>query len=538
LGGCGVRLKEAVRLKLQGHRFALRTASIVVMTYLIHHFLEYSADRFPDKQAVIQGRRAESYREIEVKANKIAHWLLKKGLSKGDRVGILLRNSPQYVAVYYGVLKSGAVVVPINTGIETREVLAIVKDASPRVFISEKHFSRTRDDLLKGLANQVEHILLTDIDGSTGECEALTDIYQNYPSERPNVSIIDMDLSSIIYTSGSTGIPKGVMLTHRNIVSNTRSIKAYLKLTSEDRCMVVLPFYYVYGKTLLNLHFFVGGSIVIDNHFTFPNAVLKMMIDKKVTGFSGVPSTFSILFSKSSILKMAFPTLRYLTQAGGHMSRESKEALMQKFPDKQIFIMYGATEASARLSYLSPEKLPQKMASIGKPIPNVEMKIVKIGEAEARVGEEGEIVARGSNVMQGYWNKKSETKRALKNGWYYTGDLGHMDEDGYFYVTGRKKDVIKTGLHKVSPKEIEEVLQQHPQILEVAVIAKPDETLGEAIKACIVLKHGMQLKEDTLLDFCEKHLPSYKMPQELEFMSDLPKNESGKILKQKLIQSL
>jgi len=510
------------------------------MPFLIHHFLERSADRFADKQALVHGKTRQSYGEIEKNANKIARGLIKKGLEKGERVALLLRNSPEYVALYYGILKSGGVVVPINTGIETEEVTNIVSDAAPRFFITEKHFLETVAVLLNNPKTPIKETLLSDVDEPaeefSGPCSTLSALYRDNASNRVDLPIIDMDLSSIIYTSGSTGKPKGVMLTHRNIVCNTRSILAYLKLTSDDRCMVVLPFYYVYGKTLLNLHFFVGGSIVIDNRFTFPNAVLKTMISEKVTGFAGVPSTFSILFNKSSIRKMDFPDLRYLTQAGGHMPTETKTALLERFPNKQIFVMYGATEASARLSYLPPDLLREKIASIGVPIPNVAMKVVKPDGTEAPIGVEGEIVARGSNIMSGYWKNPEETQSALKAGWYHTGDLGHRDKDGYFFVTGRKKELIKTGIHKVSPKEIEEILYRHPDIFEAAVIGKPDETLGEAIKACIVLHKNASARTEEIIAHCETYLPLYKIPQEIELMQTLPKNESGKILKQKLIQ--
>ncbi len=520
-------------------RSSLRALATLVMPYLIHHFLENSADRFPEKTALVQGRRSETFQEVEGNANKIAHWLIEQGMTQGARVALLLRNSLEYVSAYYGILKSGCVAVPINTGLSVEELRQIVQDAGPRVLVTEKHFQKVVQELLDDPETSLQQGLLSDVNrGEEGYdwkiFEALAELYAGDVLERPEVGSIDIDLASIIYTSGSTGRPKGVMLSHCNVVSNTRSIVSYLDVSHEDHGMVILPFYYVYGKTLLNLHFFVGGSIVIDNRFTFPNAVLKTMIEQKVTGFAGVPSTYSILFNKSSIAKMSFPHLRYLTQAGGHMPMEIKEVLLEKFPDKKIFVMYGATEASARLSYLPPDMLRQKMGSIGHPIPNVEMKILKPDGSEASVGDEGEIAARGSNLMSGYWKNEAETKQALKNGWYHTGDLGRMDEDGYFYVTGRIKDMIKTGIHKVSPKEIEEVLSRHKHVFEVAVIAIPDETLGEAIKAYIVLKDETHLEPLEITEHCEQYLPAYKIPQEITFMRGLPKNESGKILKRKL----
>jgi len=258
------------------------------------------------------------------------------------------------------------------------------------------------------------------------------------------------------------------------------------------------------------------------------------MIEEKVTGFSGVPSTFSILMNHSSIGKMEFPDLRYITQAGGHMPAEIKKRLLYKFPDKEIYIMYGATEASARLAYLEPDMLSQKLNSFGKAISNVEIKIITKQGNDAGVNEEGEIVARGSNIMKNYWNAPEDTKKVLKNGWYYTGDLGIMDEEGYFFVTGRKRDMIKVGIYKVSANEIEETLYKYPGVTEAAVIGIPDDNLGEAVKAYIVTSEDVNITSDDITNYCSENLSSHKIPKQIEFINVLPKNESGKILKHEL----
>jgi len=508
--------------------------------FLIHHFLENSADTNPEKEAVVHGNQRFSYLEIEKKANQIANWLLTSSISKGDRVAILLKNSIEYICSYYGVLKTGGIVVPLNTGLESQELKQMLRDCSPRALITENYFSKIIHELsakqtsplFKFLAIADGDKIPKDIKLSNLSHDTFPTIYQNYSHSRPEVKIIDQDLSSIIYTSGSTGRPKGVMLTHLNIVTNTSSIISYLHLTQKDRCLAVLPFYYVYGKTLLNTHFMVSGTVIIDNRFTFPNAVLKTMVKEQATGFSGVPSTYSILLNKSSIAKMSFPTLRYLTQAGGHMSAEAKKRLLKIFQDKEIFIMYGASEASARLSYLDPKELPKKINSIGKPIANVALDIFNKNGETAKCGEEGEILARGSNIMIGYWNRPEDTKKVIKNGWYYTGDLGIKDEEGFFYITGRKRDMIKVGTYKVSAVEIEEILYKYPQVHEAAVIGIPDEILGESLKAFIVLNTKSNHTKEKIIQFCQKTLPIYKVPKEIVFSDTLPKNESGKILNQ------
>ncbi|MFQ5559902.1 MAG: class I adenylate-forming enzyme family protein [Nitrospinota bacterium] len=509
------------------------------MSYLIHHFLERSADRFPEKEALVHGKARFTYREIESQANKIARYFEDQGFKKGERVALLVRNSIDYVSAYYGILKAGCVVVPLNTGMDGGDLSRISANCNAKAVVYETVFN---DVVVRGILPenvQINFLITTDGENPRpqsfqGVVQTLHKIYSMYPSARLENTIIDKDISSIIYTSGSTGAPKGVPLTHLNIVTNTRSINSYLELNSMDRCIVLLPFYYVYGKTLLNLHFMVSGTVVLDNRFTFPNVVLKTMIEEKVTGLSGVPSTFSILLNKSSVAKMNFPHLRYLTQAGGHMPDAVKEVLLQIFSEKQIFVMYGATEASARLSYLPPERLREKLRSIGKPIPNVEMEVCLENGQFGGPEEEGEIVARGSNIMKGYWNDLEETARVLKNGWYHTGDIGRKDAEGYFYVTGRKKEMIKTGVYKVSAKEIEEVLYTHPSVQEAAVIGVSDEVLGEAVKAFVVLSSAEKVKSGEIQRHCEQNLAPYKVPKQIEQVDSLPKNESGKILKQKL----
>lgn len=507
---------------------------------LIHHFLENSANVYPEKEAVVHGNDTYTYTHIEDMSNKVANSLLDCGIQKGDRCAILLRNSISYIISYYGLLKAGAIVVPLNTGMDGEEINTMLIDCTPKVLITEAFFSEILNNIFNNKSS-FTHLLLTDnsknlTTGDIHDVLYLSQILNECSAQKPSERVVDSDIASIIYTSGSTGKPKGVVLSHHNIVSNTKSIVSYLNLNKEDRIMVILPFYYVYGKSLLNTHFCVSGAVVIDNRFTYPNVVLKSMIDKEVTGFSGVPSTFSILLNKSNIRKIKLPGLRYLTQAGGHMPESVKEELIEIFPDKDLYIMYGATEASARLSYLEPRRLREKISSIGKAIPGVELKIVKKDGSESKVGEEGEIIARGSNIMLGYWNDSDETKKVLKEGWYYTGDLATYDEEDYLHITGRKKDMVKVGKHKVSAKEVEEVLYRHEEIHETAVIGVEDDVLGEALMAYIVPNSGSGIKPEGIISFCESLLPEYKIPKKIIFLKELPKNESGKILKQKLVE--
>jgi acyl-CoA synthetase (AMP-forming)/AMP-acid ligase II len=300
--------------------------------------------------------------------------------------------------------------------------------------------------------------------------------------------------------------------------------------------MVVLPFYYIYGKSLLNTHFYQGGSVVLDNRFAFPNVILETMQKMQATGFSGVPSTFMILLNKSTVKEHTFKDLRYITQAGGAMAPKIQQEVAKTFAPAKLFIMYGATEASARLTYLDPNWLERKWGSIGKSIPNVDVFIGDDDGNEKKQGETGEILARGANLMQGYWNDPVETATAIKNGYYYTGDLGVMDEDGFLFVVGRKKDMIKVGGERISAKEIEEKILEINEIHEVAIIGVDDANLGEAIKAFIVPRDLDKTDLDNIKKQLFKKLPPIKQPKYWEIMKKLPKNESGKILKTKLKQ--
>ncbi len=508
------------------------------MKKLVHQFLSDSARLTPQKSALFVHNQWFTYARIEQDANKLAHLFIKIGVKRGDRIGFYLENSYEYVVTYYAILKAGAITVALNTELRTENLKYILNDCSIGHFVSNEKMVRKVKDLFGKEFTQTLYIW-----NATKTKKMLAKLNPYFLPEAfhpendfpPDIKIIDIDIASIVYTSGSTGKPRGVTLTHLNIVSNTHSIVDYLQLTNQDRIMVILPFYYIYGKSLLNTHFFVGGSVVIDNRFTFPNAVLKTMVEQEVTGFSGVPSTFSILLNHSNFRTITFPSLRYMTQAGGAMAPSLQKKVAEIIKPAELYIMYGATEASARLSYLSPSALPDKWGSIGKAIPNVDLYISDSKGNKLPPGKQGEIVARGSNIMKGYWNHPEETKKVLKNGLYYTGDLGVEDDEGYLYVVGRSKDMIKIGGNRVGSKEIEDALYEMQLVTDAAVIGVPDEVLGEVPKAFVVLADSNandELKtEATIREFLKPKLASFKIPKYFEFKESLPKNKAGKIRK-------
>jgi len=516
---------------------------------LIHHFLEQNSKAFPDKTALVHDEVRATYKLINTKANLLAHWLINLGVSKGDRIVIVLENCLEYVVSYYGVLKTGAVAVPLSSDLKPDGLRPLLEELEPEVIISSLRFER----LLKATdlaPYKINALLLKSPKQKWSSspfpvfswediiCDDVTANPEIRSEIRPEIRIDESDLASIIYTSGSTGIPKGVMLSHKNIVSNTHSICRYLNLTDKDIQMAVLPFFYVMGKSLLNTHFAAGGTTVINNKFAFPATVIKQMVDEKVTGFSGVPSTYAYLLHRSPLknYRDKLASLRYCSQAGGHMSGQIKEELRKVLPaHTQIYIMYGATEASARLTYLEPDQFADKMDSIGKPIPGVYMQVLNKSGRVLPVGRTGELVASGPNIMQGYWKDNKATSAVLDKNGYHTGDLGYYDKEGYFFLNGRKDNLLKVGGHRINPQEIEDALMATELVIETAVIGIPDELLGNKLIALAVPINETSCK-NKIMKLCADRLPKYKLPGSIKLVRSLPKNTSGKIERTKCLE--
>lgn len=504
---------------------------------LIHHFLENSAARLPDKVALVHEDVRATYRQLNNQANHLAGYFVECGIVPGDRVVLLLENSLEYVVSYYAALKAGAVAVPMNTELKADGLLPLLQELDAKCLVSARKFERTLRNIDLS-STTIRNLVLKKPKLTLNGVEEVVDwdsVVTNDPISNLNLDLPSSSLGSIIYTSGSTGRPKGTMLSHGNIVANVTSICQYLELTENDIQMVVQPFFYVMGKSLLNTHMAVGGRIVINNKFAYPATVIKQMIDEEVTGFSGVPSTYAYLLHQSPLEanRNNFKSLRYCSQAGGHMASATKEKLLSVLPEHtQIFVMYGATEASARLAYVEPEMLAQKIDSIGKPIPGVTLKVLDKTGQEQPEGEVGEIVASGDNIMQGYWQNPAATAEALSKHGYHTGDLGYRDCDGYFFVVGRKDNQLKVGGHRINTQEVEDVIMSSGLVVEVSVLGIPDQLLGNKLVAVIV-PAVPDLADKSVLSFCSKKLPAFKTPQEILQIKSLPKNASGKVDKGK-----
>jgi len=486
---------------------------------LLTDSLKNTAERFPNKLAVVYQKERLNYANLEHLSDILAIKLFESGINKGDRVALFLENSHEYLISFFGVLKAGGVVVPLNTQLVPRELSYLLSDSAPKLVITDS----AHQSVIKGLVYSNFIFLIDKLDLSYHH-KLLTIYYR----------LTDNDLAMIIYTSGTTGKPKGVMLSHGNLIANANSIIKYLDLKAEDKIMVVLPFYYSYGISLLTTHIKVGGTLVIDNRFLYPNVILETMEKEEVTGFAGVPSHYNILLRKSALRKYKLENLRYVTQAGGAMAPAMIKEFRETVPHAQFYVMYGQTEATARLTYLAPEFLGKKIGSIGKAIPGVELEVLNEQCQKVKPGEIGEIVARGANIMSGYWNSPEETSSVLKEEGLWTGDLARVDEDGFIYLVARKKEMIKSGANRISPFEIEEVICQMPGVSECAAVGIQDEILGEAIKLCVV-KNGIDIKDIDILRFCKENLASYKIPKEVEFLASLPKTSTGKIKRSALL---
>lgn len=513
---------------------------------LVHRFLENSALCYPEKIALIHEDIRVSYSELNNAANGLGSFLVGNGVEKGNRVVFIIENSFEYVVSYYGILKAGAVAVPLSTDVKPDTLTSILKELGAKCIIFSKKYERLIKALNFNNAESIDSLIVSQPKmawdhQATPPVFCFEDLVRDkcYPDNFAT-AVDKYDLASIIYTSGSTGKPKGVMLSHKNVVSNTLSICQYLDLTSTDIQMVVLPFFYVMGKSLLNTHVAVGGTVVLNNRFAFPATVLNQMVEEAVTGFSGVPSTYAYLLHRSPLKQYRdkLVSLRYCSQAGGHMAKKVKTDLRDVLPrHTDIYIMYGATEASARLTYLEPDKYTDKMGSIGREIPGVSIRIMGNKGMALPDGETGELVAAGDNIMQGYWNDDESTNRAIGRHGYRTGDLGYKDKDGFYFVTGRRDSLLKVGGHRVNPQEIEDVLVESGLIIEGVVLGLPDTLLGNKLVAVVTPKDDT-VTGNAVSIYSAQYLPKYKRPTDIKFVKALPKHVNGKINREKVVALL
>ncbi len=503
---------------------------------LVNQFLEKSAERLPEKTALIHGAVRLTYAEIESMASRLAFVLKKEGVERGDRVAVFMDNCVEAVVSLFAALKAGAAFMMINSSKKARNFEFIMNNSRAKVLITQGE----RVEIIRQVRSPyLKTLIMTGNKDNGVSYLPFEDVLSSTKTGMPSSGCIDLDLASIVYTSGSTGVPKGVMLSHLNMVSAAHSITSYLDNREQDIIINVMPLSFDYGLYQILMGFKIGGTVVLEKSFAYPYQVIETMVRERVTGFPGVPTIFTLLLRMKDIEQHDLRSLRYITNTAAALPVSHIRRLRELFPQAKLYSMYGLTECK-RVSFLPPEQLDMRAGSVGKAMPNEEVYIVDAEGNRVGPGVIGELVVRGANVMLGYWDSPEETNECLKPGNYpgervlYTGDLFRMDEEGYLYFVARKDNIMKCCGEKVSPREIENVLLALDGIEEAVVIGVPDEILGEAIKAVVVVKKGAGLTENDILKHCLHHLESNKMPKYVELRKSLPKTENGKINLQEL----
>jgi long-chain acyl-CoA synthetase len=547
-------------------------ATIEYPTFPLDQFLVHSALKHPEHPALVFGAAVGSqvldgkltYRQLNDLVDRLAAGLQRMGVAKGDRVIIMLPNSPQFVIAAYATWRIGAVVVCCNPLYVAREVEHLAKDSGAETFfVMSSLYERVKS--IRGNTN-LKHVIVTNIkeyfpgllkflftltkekkEGHkvdiSGDADTywFQDVLRDAPPKPQPVDVDQETLATLIYTGGTTGVPKGAQLTHRNLVSNATVLNIWSKSKeAKDVLVAVMPYFHSYGLT-------VGMNTCIANAITIvqiPNPrdmvhVLKSIEKHKVTFYPGVPTMFIGFNNFPDRDKFDISSLRFAVSAAAPLPPEVQERFQMLTGGKMVEA-YGLTETGPAVS-MDPLERPRDH-SIGLPLPDTDMTIVDVdtGEGEMSIGEIGEIIVRGPQVMKGYYKMPTETANALRigpdgqSGWFYTGDIGYMDEDGYFHIVDRKKDMIIAGGYNIYPADVEAVLFEHPKVKEAAVIGVADEKRGESVKAFVVLKEGETATEEELIAFCRENLAVYKAPRIIEFRDDLPKSMVGKVLRREL----
>lgn len=491
--------------------------------------LQRTAEMHPHRCALQVGEQEVTYAHLWQSSQRFAGYLQQQGLQPGDRVALLLNNSPEFVAALYGTLLAGGVAVTLNAAAKSREFASWIAHSGASWLVTEIN----RADAAEAVADLEARPKIIAV-GTGLEAQGLAPLvrFDEIMAAAPIGTPLQTDGSHaacILYTSGTTGRPKGVVLSHLNLASNAAAIVQYLGLTERDSILSILPFYYSYGASVLHTHIQCGGRVVLEPNFVYPHLVVENIAKQKVSGFAGVPSTFALLLNRVELHKYDLSRLRYLTQAGGGMAPALTQRLREAIPSARLFVMYGQTEATARLSYLPPDMLDKKMGSVGIPVPGVQLAIHREDGSLAAPMEVGEVWASGPNIMRGYWQDEAATAAVLQSGWLKTGDLGYIDHDGFLFLSGRRTDMIKTGAHRVHPKDVEEVLTELDGIVEAAAVGVDDELLGQAVAAFVVLAPGSRLDAMQIKLHCRNRLASYKVPKSIEVVEQLPKTASGKV---------
>lgn len=496
----------------------------------IGYLLTFMAGKVPNKTAVVCGDVRLSYKELNSRANRLAHSLLEMNINKGDKVALLSMNSINYPEIFFGILKAGGVLATVNFRLTPEEILYILDNSDARIFIFEKELTSGVVPIRSRLT-KVEKFICVGGDPYK-HAQNYEELIAKQLDTEPEVHISLEDDCEIIHTSGTTGRPKGVTLTHGNVLHTMLSVIIGRELSPGQTSLVVSPMYHVAG---LNNHFgttiALGGTVVVIRRFE-PQAIMETIEREKVAYFPAVSTIFNMLVQAIEGKKYDTSSVVHLQSGSESTPVEVRKKLAQYFPNASgVYEAYGLTEVGDGVVFLTSKDSLTRPASVGKAGLFAQLRVVGDNGQDVNVGEVGEIIIKGLVVTKGYYKNEDETKKAIRDGWLYTGDLGKFDNEGYLYIVGRKKDMIISGGENIYPREIEEVLWLHPKIADVAVIGVPDKKWGESVRAVVELRPGAKMTEEEVIEFCKQHIASYKKPKSVVFVKELPRNPSGKALK-------
>ncbi|SEB49559.1 amino acid adenylation domain-containing protein [Tenacibaculum sp. MAR_2009_124] len=500
----------------------------------LYQLLDRSAANLPNKTAVTYGDTKFTFKDIEEKSNQLTAYLQSIGVKRGDRIIILFGNTIETVISFWSILKAGAIVIPLSAELKPDKIDYIINDSQAKVLFTNQIILEENLELLGN--GSLEKVIVPKLPESlrSNFVEGFESAISNASKSFNPVGNLSVDLASIIYTSGSTGEPKGVMLTHQNMITATHSLNTYLGYNSNDKVLCVLPLSFDYGLYQMIMSISTGANLLLEKESTWPIFLLKKIEKEKATILPAVPTLVTLLHDQDKNKKFNLSSIRKVTNTGAALTRTNIKMVQHIFENAEIFSMYGLTECK-RCTYLPPEDIDKKLNSVGIAIPNTELWLVdendhKIEEANTI----GQLVIRGATVMRGYWNKPEKTAEKLKDGpimgekVLYTGDYCSLDEDGYLYFKGRMDHIIKSRGIKVSPKEVEDFIGTIEEVNSVAIVGVPHSSYGDVLYAFVVLKDGMEISEDHIKGICKNNLEAFKVPEYISIISSLPKTINGK----------
>ncbi|AXT59782.1 acyl-CoA synthetase [Aquimarina sp. AD10] len=500
----------------------------------MQNFLAETVRLYPKSIAVQTAGETYTFSDIEHRSNELATYLQNLEISRGDRVVVLLGNTIETIISFWAILKVGAIVIPVGVELKSNKIEYILKDSGASVLVTNNEISLKNKKIF--LSSGLKKVVVPHKSNELIEAlfEDYYDVLKTNGQTLRKSNLISIDLAAIIYTSGSTGEPKGVMLSHQNMITATNSLNAYLGYQKEDKVLCALPLSFDYGLYQMIMSISRGATLVLETESTWPIFLLKKIVKEKITILPAVPTMVMLLHEQNKKYQLDLSSIRLVTNTGAALTRSNIEMIKTSFLKAQIFSMYGLTECK-RCTYLPPEDIDLKPDSIGIAIPNTELWLVdENNDKIVTPNTIGQLVIRGATVMQGYWNKPEKTAEKLKQGVYpnekvlYTGDFCSFDIDGYLYFKGRMDHMINSKGIKVSPKEVEDYIGNIPEVNAVVVTGVPHLDYGEALFAFVVLNEGQSISENDIITACAKNLEVYKVPEYVNIIQTIPKTPNGK----------